>query len=251
MIYIRSTLANIGVYGTITIGCIITSIVGLVSPKFTVKLWNYVFMPTSMFFLRIFGGIKIEVRGRENIRQEGVIYASKHESALETYCLSTIITKGVFILKKELTYIPIFGWAQYFYGMIPVNRAAGGSAMKMMLKEAKDRMKKKRPIIIFPEGTRCRPGTTKGYKPGLMFIADQLKVPVIPMALNTGFFWARNSFLRYPGTVIIEFMEPMPEIADKKEFMAELEKRIETKCAELNEETLRKYPYTKVNAGPK
>lgn len=133
--------------------------------------------------------------------------------------------------------------------MIPVNRAAGGSAMKAMMKEAKDRMSKGRPIIIFPEGTRCKPGTTKGYKPGLLFIAEQLKAPVIPVALNTGLFWAKNSFLRYPGKVIIEFMEPMPEIADKKEFMAELEKRIEGKCAELNAETLKNYPYTKVNLG--
>ena len=80
-------------------------------------------------------------------------------------------------------------------------------------------------------------------------IAEQLKAPVIPVALNTGLFWAKNSFLRYPGKVIIEFMEPMPEIADKKEFMAELEKRIEGKCAELNAETLKNYPYTKVNLG--
>ena len=206
-------------------------------------------IPVTMFFLRLFAGLKIEIRGKEFMKQEGVIYASKHESALETYCMSMFIKKAVFILKKELTYIPIFGWAQHFYGMIPVNRAAGGSAMKGMMKEAKDRMSKGRPIIIFPEGTRCKPGTTKGYKPGLLFIAEQLDAPVIPVALTTGLFWAKNSFLRYPGTAVIEFMEPMKAGADKKAFMAELEKRIEAKCAELNKEALEKYPYTKVNAG--
>lgn len=251
MIYIRSLLANLGVFGSILSGCIITSVIGLFSPQTTVKLWNYVFMPLAMFFLRFFAGIKIEIRGQENIRQEGVIYASKHESSLETYCLSTYIKKAVFILKKELTYIPIFGWAQYFYGMIPVNRSGGGAALKMLLKEAKVRMKNGRPIIIFPEGTRCKPGTTKGYKPGLMFIAEHLKTPVIPVALNTGFFWAKNSFLRYPGKAIIEFMPPMPAIADKKEFMFELEKRIEGKCAELNAETIKNYPYVAKNAGKK
>lgn len=249
MIYIRSTLANIGVYGCLLFGCVVSSAMGLISRKSTIYFWNYFMIPVTMFVLRLTAGIKIEIRGRQHLCQDGVIYASKHESALETYCMSMFIKKAVFILKKELTYIPIFGWAQHFYGMIPVNRAAGGSAMKAMMKEAKDRMNKGRPIIIFPEGTRCKPGTTKGYKPGLLFIAEQLKAPVIPVALNTGLFWAKNSFLRYPGKVIIEFMEPMPEIADKKEFMAELEKRIEGKCTELNAETLKNYPYTKVNLG--
>lgn len=249
MIVIRSILANIGVYGSIIIGCVISSVMGVFSPKSTIKFWNYLIMPMAMFWLRIFAGIKIEIRGKQYIKQSGVIYACKHESALETYCMSTFLTKAVFILKKELTMIPIFGWAQYFYGMIPVNRAAGGSAMKAMVKEAKNRMDNGRPIIIFPEGTRCKPGTTKGYKPGLLFVAEQLKAPVIPVALNTGFFWAKNSFLRYPGKVVFEFMEPMPDISDKKEFMAELEKRIESKCAELNAETLKNYPHTKVNAG--
>ncbi len=249
MIYIRSTLANIFVYGCLLFGCVVSSLMGLFSRKSTVYFWNYFMIPVTMFFLRLFAGLKIEIRGKEFMKQEGVIYASKHESALETYCMSMFIKKAVFILKKELTYIPIFGWAQHFYGMIPINRAAGGSAMKGMMKEAKDRMSKGRPIIIFPEGTRCKPGTTKGYKPGLLFIAEQLDAPVIPVALTTGLFWAKNSFLRYPGTAVIEFMEPMKAGADKKAFMAELEKRIEAKCAELNKEALEKYPYTKVNAG--
>lgn len=249
MIYIRSTLANIFVYGCLLFGCVVSSLMGLFSRKSTVYFWNYFMIPVTMFFLRLFAGLKIEIRGKEFMKQEGVIYASKHESALETYCMSMFIKKAVFILKKELTYIPIFGWAQHFYGMIPVNRAAGGSAMKGMMKEAKDRMSKGRPIIIFPEGTRCKPGTTKGYKPGLLFIAEQLDAPVIPVALNTGLFWAKNSFLRYPGTAVIEFMEPMNAGTDKKAFMAELEKRIEAKCSELNKEALEKYPYTKINAG--
>ena len=120
--------------------------------------------------------------------------------------------------------------------MIPVDRSAGGAAMKNLLKEAKIRLAAKRPIMIFPEGTRVKPGTVSGYKPGLLFIAQNLKVPVVPVALNTGLFWQKNSFLRHPGKVIIEFMEPMPDNLDKKDFMDELQKRIENKCAELNAE---------------
>ena len=248
MLFLRSLVANLYFYPAMALGFVVSLPVGVFSRPAMVAMWDKFLHPVIWSGMLKLCGITIEVRGKEYITP-GVIFASKHESALETYCMSMFIKKAVFILKKELTYIPIFGWAQHFYGMIPVNRAAGGSAMKAMMKEAKDRMNKGRPIIIFPEGTRCKPGTTKGYKPGLLFIAEQLKAPVIPVALNTGLFWAKNSFLRYPGKVIIEFMEPMPEIADKKEFMAELEKRIEGKCAELNAETLKNYPYTKVNLG--
>lgn len=245
MIYVRSLIFNIIGYGTLALGCVITSIVGLFSPKTTVNMWNKVFMPIILWNLKVICGLKIEVRGAENIQKQGAIYASKHQSALETYCMSTIVDRAVFILKKELTYIPIFGWAQYFYGMIAVDRSAGGAAMKKMLRDAKERIADKRPIIIFPEGTRTRPGLTTEYKPGLVFITQNINVPVIPVALNTGLFWGKKAFLRRPGKVIIEFMSPMPQNMEKREFMQELQKRIEVKCAELNEETIKNYPDTK------
>ena len=209
-------------------------------------MWDKVIIPVALFFVRIFGNIKIEYRGLQYLPKSDVIYASKHESALETYCYNIIINRIGFVLKKELTYIPFFGWAQYFYGTIPVDRKAGGAAMRKMLKAAEKMKKDKRAIMIFPEGTRCVPGTTKGYKAGPYFLAKQLKLPVIPVALNTGFFWAKNSFFRYPGTVVIEFLPPI-EVGEKSsaEFMAELEQIIENKCAELNKETAEKYPHAK------
>lgn len=245
MIYIRSFIANLFVYGTILLGCVTTSIVGIFSKKITIPIWNKFFMPLSMFFLKIFGGIKIEIRGKEFMKQEGAIYAMKHESALETYCMSTYLTKLAFVLKKELTYIPIFGWAQYFYGMIPVDRSAGGAALKKMAKAAQDRVSQGRPIIIFPEGTRKQPGSPTDYKPGVTFLYQNLKLPVIPVATNTGLFWPKNSFLRHPGTVIIEFLPPIEPGLDKKTFLETLEKNIETKCNELNQETIQKYPDAK------
>lgn len=242
MIYLRSLLFNVLFYTTLAFGCVIGSIVGVFSKKATIPMWNFFLMPICCSYLKICG-IKIEIRGREHLKQEGVIYAAKHQSAIETYCLSSYITKATFILKKELTYIPIFGWAQHFYGMIAVDRAAGGATLKKLLKEAKDRMKNGRPIIIFPEGTRTKPGLTTQYKPGLVFLYQNLNAPVVPVALNTGLFWAKNSFLRYPGTIIIEFMEAMPLGLDKKVFMDELQQRIENKCAELNAESAKKYPH--------
>lgn len=244
MIYLRSLIFNVLFYSTLAFGCGCASIVGIFSRKATIPMWNFFFMPLCCSYMRICG-LKIEIRGRENLRQEGVIYAAKHQSAIETYCLTSYITKAIFILKKELTYIPLFGWAQHFYGMIPVDRAAGGATLKKLLKEAKNRMDNGRPIIIFPEGTRTKPGLTTEYKPGLVFLYQNLKVPVVPIALNTGLFWEKNSFLRHPGKIIIEFMEPIAPGMEKKEFMTELQKRIEMKCAELNAESAKNYPGAK------
>ncbi len=244
MLYLRSLIFNIVCYGTLFIGCVFNSVVGVFAPKATIKIWNYGFIPVVIATLRYIAGIKIEIRGQQYIQQEDCIYAGKHQSALETYCLSGYLKRASFVLKKELTYIPIFGWAQYFYGMIPVDRSAGSAAMKNMLRAAKNRLQDDRPIIIFPEGTRKKPAQTPDYKPGVALLYQNLNVPVIPIATNTGFFWKKSSFLRYPGTVIFEFLEPLPQGLDKKTFMTELQNRIESKCAELNAETVKKYPYT-------
>lgn len=242
MLFIRSLFFNIVCYGTLFVGCCFNSLVGVFSPKATIKIWNYAFIPFLVRALRGIAGIQIEIRGAEHIRQEGVIYAGKHESALETYILTNYIRKASFVLKKELTYIPIFGWAQYFYGMIPVDRSAGSAAMKNMLRHAQEKVEQNRPLIIFPEGTRRRPGDEPVYKPGVALLYQHLGLPVVPIASNTGFFWAKSSFMRHPGKVIFEFMEPIAPGLDKKAFMTELQNRIESKCAELNAETIAAYP---------
>lgn len=243
MVYFRSFIFNIVGYTTLSLGCVFNSVVGVFSKKATIYIWNYSFIPFLVWALKYIAGIEIEIRGQQYLKQENCIYAGKHQSALETYCLSNYIKRASFILKKELTYIPVFGWAQYFYGMIPVDRSAGSAAMKSMLRCAKNRLNDKRPIIIFPEGTRKKPGQKADYKPGVALLYQNLNVPVIPIAANTGFFWKKSSFMRYPGKVIFEFMEPLPAGLNKQEFMKELQTRLESKCAELNAETLKNYPY--------
>ena len=243
MLYIRSFLFNIVGYGTLLIGCLISSVMGLFSPQSTIGFWNNYMIPFFVFALKKIAGIEVEIRGQQYIKQANCIYAGKHESALETYILTNFIKTAVFILKKELTYIPLFGWAQYFYGMIPINRSAGSKAMKDMLTAARNRINLGRPIIIFPEGTRKAPREKPNYKPGVALLYNHLNVPVIPFATNTAYFWKKSSFLRFPGKVIFEFMEPMPTGMDKNEFMIELQNRIETKCKELNDETEKNYPF--------
>ncbi|MBQ9731692.1 MAG: 1-acyl-sn-glycerol-3-phosphate acyltransferase [Alphaproteobacteria bacterium] len=245
MLYLRSLLLNVVWYSLLALGCVVNSAVGVFSPKATIKVWNYGFIPALVWCLKNIGGIEVEIRGSQYLKQDGVIYAGKHESALETYILTNYIKKAAFILKKELTYIPIFGWAQYFYGMIPVDRSAGAVAMKNMLRHAKQRVDDGRPVFIFPEGTRKQPGQETSYKPGVALLYQHLELPVVPVATNTGLFWKKNSFLRYSGKVIFEFLEPIATGLDKKSFMTELENKIETKCKELNEETIKNYPYTK------
>lgn len=234
VVFLRSLAGNLWFYPMQAIAFVFVIGVGLFSRKACVALWDKYLHPIIWQTMLKICGIKIVVNGKEYIKP-GYIFASKHESALETYAYTAIIPNSVFVLKKELTYVPLFGWGQAVYGMIPVDRGAGGSAMRGMLKRAKIRIDEGRKLIIFPEGTRCKHRQVKGYKSGIVFLAHELDMPVVPVALNSDLCWAKNAFMIYPGTVTFEFMEPMKlsDYAGKKEFMEELEKRIETKCAEL------------------
>ena len=251
MIYIRSLFANICFFIIMAIGCTVTLFIGPFSRKGTIYLWDKIVMPTVFFVIEKIVGLKVEYRGLENVSKDPVLYACKHESALETYAFTQPGPTCTYVLKKELVYMPFFGWTQYFYGMVPVDRKGGAKAMKNMLRGVSKIVKEGRPVVVFPEGTRCKPGTTKGYKSGFLFLAENLKLNVVPVAVNTGLFWAKSSFLRYPGVAVIEFM-PAMEVKpheDKKAFMDRLEKTIEDKCTELNKEALEKYPWVKKNLG--
>lgn len=251
MIYIRSLLTNICFFTIIIIGCTATLFIGPISRKGTIYFWDKMVMPSIFWCVEHIAGLKIECRGLENVAKEPVLYACKHESALETYAFTQPVPTCTYVFKKELLFMPFFGWTQYFYGMVPVDRKGGAKAMKNMLKGVSKIMREGRPVVVFPEGTRCKPGTTKGYKSGFLFLAENLKLKVVPVAVNTGLFWAKNSFLRYPGTVVIEFLPAMDvsDHPDKKVFMKELERVIESKCKELNEEAVQKYPWVKKNLG--
>ena len=233
-LFIRSLIANLYFYPVMAVafaGCII---IGLCSRKAMIKLWDKFLHKLIWGGMLKLCGITVEVRGKEYITPN-VIFASKHESAFETYAYTDIIPNSVFVLKKELTYIPLFGWGQALYGMIPVDRGAGAKAMKGMVKEAQKRMADGRSIIIFPEGTRCKHGQVKGYKSGIVFLAENLDMPIVPVALNSDLVWSKASFIRKPGKVVFQFLPPMniKDFAGKKEFMTELQNRIESACAKL------------------
>ena len=247
MLFVRSLIGNIWIYGVIGCGVLFGGTIGWLWPRrWHIYWWNHIILPTLIRGMRVCGNLDVEFRGLEYMN-DNALYACKHESAWETYVLTSVIDKATIILKKELTYIPLFGWAAHLYGLIPVDRAAGTSSMKKMLFEAKKKVKDGRPIIIFPEGHRMPAGTSQKYKPGFLFLAQNLDMPIIPMALNSGMYWPRSSFKHIPGKIIVEFLPPMRFEGDKNEFLAKIQKCIEDKCEELNQEAMRDYPATKVN----
>ncbi|MFV0626981.1 MAG: lysophospholipid acyltransferase family protein [Alphaproteobacteria bacterium] len=223
------------------------SVLGWFLPtKIKTAFWNSFMLVFFRYLLHIVCGLKIEVRGEEHIlKGQGAIYASRHQSELETYMITSFVKGGAtYIFKKELSYIPLFGWAVAAYGAIPIDRSGGSSAMKNMLNVAKIFLAKGRSIVIFPEGTRTKPGKIVPYKPGVAFLYQNLDATIIPVAHNTGLFWKKRSFLKYPGKIIFEFMPPIEKNLDKKDFMDKLRDAIETKCNEINRETVKNYPYT-------
>ena len=191
---------------------------------------------TNLWLLRVVCGIDADFRGLEKIPPGGLIIASKHQSLWETFALLPLISDPVFILKRELMWIPLFGWCLWKAEMIPVNRGARGPALAAMTERARTEVQRSRQIIIFPEGTRRAPGAEPQYKFGVAHLYAEMGVPCVPIALNSGLFWPRRSFRRFPGTVRIEILDPIQPGLDKQVFADRLRRDIETATARLVEE---------------
>ena len=191
---------------------------------------------TNLVLLRVVAGIDIEVRGREKIPQGAIIVASKHQSAWETFALLPLFGNPVFIVKRELQWIPIFGWLMIKGRMVPVDRGAGSQALIDMTEHARVELADNRQLIIFPEGTRRPAGAEPRYKYGVAHLYAAAGVPCVPVALNSGLFWPRRSIRRVPGTVVVEILDPIQPGLDKDEFFARLKDEIETATARLIEQ---------------
>ena len=194
------------------------------------KMWTALLL----WELRVVVGLTHNVVGLENIPKGPVIFASKHQSAWDTGIFHQYIDDPVFVLKQELIMIPFFGWLILRAGSIPIDRKGGAKSLKKMVKGVESALANGRKIIIFPEGTRTAPGATHPYNPGIAAIYRGADVPVVPVALNSGLFWQRRSFLKRPGTITIEFLPSIGPGMERKAFMAELQSRIETACVRLN-----------------
>ena len=178
-------------------------------------------------------GLRHEIRGLEHLPPGPCIIASKHQSTWDTLIFAVLFHAPGFVVKRELLWIPLFGWYIQRTGCIPIDRKGGASALKRMIAAARDTIGNGRHIIIFPEGTRVAPGERRPYHPGVGALYRQLGVPVVPVALNSGLFWGRRTFLKKPGRITLEFLEPIAPGLSRKDFTAELERRIETASARL------------------
>lgn len=187
----------------------------------------------NLVLLRVVAGIRFEVRGRDKLPKGAILVAAKHQSALETFGLVPLFDNPVFIVKRELQWIPIFGWLMIKGRMVPVDRSAGSQALLAMTARAAVELGQGRQLIIFPEGTRRPAGAEPRYKFGVAHLYESTGVPCVPIALNSGLFWPRRSILRLPGTVVVEILDPIQPGLDKDVFFKRLQNDIETATARL------------------
>lgn len=177
-------------------------------------------------------GLRMKVRGKQNISNRPVIYAMKHQSMLDTFIMHSLLDDPTFIMKKELLKIPLYGRVCEKVGNIPIDRDMGMTSMKKMLKRVQQETDAGRSVIIFPEGSRALPGEKHPYLTGIFGIYKYLKIPVVPVAVNTGLYWPKKGPLK-KGKFMIEFLEPIEPGLQKKVFMSQLEDTIETACQGL------------------
>lgn len=187
----------------------------------------------SLWLLRWIVGTRMEVRGREKLPPPPYLVASKHQSAWDTFALIPIFSDPAMVMKWELSLIPFYGWFSRKFEHVFVRRDRGPSALRDLIRDAKDRAAAGREVVIFPEGTRKSPGAEPDYKSGAVALYEGLGLPCVPVALNSGLYWPRRKLLRYPGTIIVEILDPLPPGLPRREFKHLLQDRIETTGARL------------------
>jgi 1-acyl-sn-glycerol-3-phosphate acyltransferase len=226
MLIARSLLFNVAFYANLILWLIML-IPALLLPRRGFLRMAQLWARSSLWLLRVLAGTKVEFRGLEKIPAGGALVAAKHQSLWETFALVTIFDDPTFILKRELMWIPFFGWYLKKVRCVPVNRKAGSQALVQMTAMAKDEARHGRQIIIFPEGTRRPPGAPPAYKYGVAHLYQNLGFPCIPVALNSGLYWPRRQFIRRPGTIRVEIMDPIAPGLPREEFFRLMQERIE------------------------
>ena len=231
MVYLRSLIFNILFYGT-TLVLAFLVMPALLLPAAVIRaaarLWGWV----TVHALRVAGGTH-RLSGDSHANSQ-VIYAAKHQSAWETVVLALLLHTPVFVLKRELLRLPLLGWYFSKAGCIAVDRSAGMRALRKLRDDAVAAAASGRSILIFPQGTRVAPGVEHRYEIGVFALYEATGVPVVPVALNSGHVWGRNSWLKRPGRIDVEFLVPIEPGLSRRDFMERLETAIETRMAELD-----------------
>jgi 1-acyl-sn-glycerol-3-phosphate acyltransferase len=229
---LRSLLFAVWFYLWMLIYGLLGMVTFLVSPRAVVKglrIWSH----GVLFGLRVIGGVRIEIRGREHLPAGAALIAAKHQAMLDTLAPFTFLDDVCFVLKEELTKLPLFGWYCVAAGMIALDRSGQASALKALVRDTKVRIGEGRQVIIYPEGTRGPLGSKPDYKPGVAALYSALDMDCIPMATNSGAHWSHRGMKLTPGVVVFEFLPPIPAGLKRAEFMTRLEEVIETASERL------------------
>jgi len=220
MTFIRSLLYAIWFYLTLVVIGLLAMPISLVSRSFAMGAVKF-FARTQAFGLWLLCGITMEVRGREHLPKGPGLIAMKHQSTYDTIAPFIFMENPAYILKKELLKAPVFGVYASRVG-IPIDRQGGAKTMKLMLAAAKKGVASGQQIVIFPEGTRQLPDAPTDIKPGIVLLYNELGVPCVPVALNTGLVWQGSGFTRKPGKIIFEILPPIEPGLKRAEFTERL-----------------------------
>ena len=237
MLVLRSLAFNIVFYANLIVQMIFWTPYYFLSPRhrawFVPKFWSW----TSLWLMEKIAGTKSDITGTENLPEGSFILAPKHQSFWDAIAFFPYLRDPLYILKRELQWIPFFGWYIMKMRMIPVNRGKRSVALKQAVADTKREMAHDRQLIIYPEGTRRAPGDEPAYKYGIVELYAQLDLPVVPVAHVAGLWWPRRKFMRYPGTIKAKFLKPIPAGLDREEFMRRLIAETEAACDALLVET--------------
>jgi 1-acyl-sn-glycerol-3-phosphate acyltransferase len=240
MLYIRSLAFNLAFYVSLIVQMIFWSPFYFLSPRhkawFVPRFWSR----SSLWLHEKIAGTRSRIEGTANLPDGSFILAPKHQSFWDTIAFYPYLKDPIYILKRELTWIPFFGWYILKMRMIPVDRGSRARALKAVVAATKEELARNpRQLIIYPEGTRRAPGDEPAYKYGIVELYAQLGLPVVPVAHVAGLYWPRRKFLRHPGTIHARFLPAIPPGLSKDEFMRRLISETETACDELLVEAAR------------
>ncbi|WOC16307.1 lysophospholipid acyltransferase family protein [Pseudochrobactrum sp. MP213Fo] len=233
IIAIRSVLFNLAFYISLILQMIVFLPIALFLPRkkawFVPKFWAR----SNLFLQKYIVGTDFVVEGAENLPEGAYICAPKHQSFWDVYAFLSYMPDPVYILKRDLMRIPLFGWYLKKMQMIPVDRGSGLKALHSISGSTQQAITNGRQIMIYPEGTRRPAGAPPAYKYGVVHLYMNLGLPVVPIAHNAGLYWPRRQFMRYPGTIRCRILPPIEAGLDKDEFLRRLIEATETACDEF------------------
>jgi 1-acyl-sn-glycerol-3-phosphate acyltransferase len=238
MIWLRAFVFNLAAFAWTTLAGTV-ALPLLLLPRCASIGVGWLWSRGMVTLLRHIVGIRHELRGFDRLSPGGVIIAMKHQSAWDAVILPLVLDDPAIVVKAELVRLPIYGWYMWRSGLaIPIDRRGGAATLRGMVAKAKEAAAAGRPVVIFPQGTRVAPGTHLPYQPGVAALYQALGLPLVPAAVNSGLFWGRRAFLKRPGRIVLEFLDPIPPGWPRARLMAELEARVEAATAALEAEAL-------------